>query len=121
MAGTCDGPRSGPAIPRSTWGERAVVLGGFAVAAIQTAVAAVLGGSMETVAAVWMVAVAWTVPCSLALALRRGIRRGDWSAFRSYELPDGRDERIDWASKTGRYAYLREWEDRILRNNSHLR
>ena len=55
----------------------------------------------------------------LALALRRGIRRGDWSAFRSYELPDGRDERIDWFTQTGQYAYMRiaEEHERMMRGD----
>ena len=93
--------------PRTTWAERAIVLGGIALAALYTVAAAVLGLDMETVGAAWLAAVVWTVPSSLALALRRGFQHGDWSAFRRHTLSDGRDERIDWASRTGRYAYLR--------------
>ena len=103
MAGTFDGPSHVPAVLRSTWGERAIVLSAGAGA----------------IGPLWMAAVAWTVPSSLALALRRGIRCGDWSAFRSYELPDGRDERIDWVSKTGQYAYMRiaEEHERMMRGD----
>ena len=110
---------SGPAAPRSSWGERAVVLGGFAAAALWTAVSLTLGAGTGAIGPLWIAAAAWTVPSSLALALRRGIRRGDWSAFRSYELPDGRDERIDWATQTGQYAYMRiaEEHERMMRGD----
>ena len=119
MTGTIEGPGSSPTAPRSTWGERAVVLGGFAVATLWTAVSLTPGAGTEAVGPLWMAAVVWTVPSSLALALRRGFRRGDWSAFRSYELPDGRDERIDWATQTGQYAYMRiaEEHERMMRGD----
>ena len=71
---------------RSTWGERAIVLGGFAVAALWTAASLLLDTGMETVGAAWTIAIAWAVVCSLSLALRRGIRARDWSAFRRYRL-----------------------------------
>ena len=74
------------------------MLGGFAVAALYTAVSAAAGTGMDTVGAVWLAAIAWTVPASLALALRRGIRARDWSAFRRYELPDN-GELIDWTTQ----------------------
>ena len=97
--------------PRTTWRERAFVLGGIVLAALYTVAAAMLGLDMETVGAAWLAAVVWTVPSSLALALRRGLVHRDWSAFRRHTLSDGRDERMDWASKTGRYAYLRVAEE----------
>ncbi len=96
---------------RTSWRERAIVLGGLALAAICTVAAAMLGFDMETVGAAWLAAVLWTVPSSLALALRRGFRHGDWSAFRRHTLSDGRDERIDWVSRTGRYAHFRIAEE----------
>ena len=112
-------PAEPPATCRPTWRERAIVLGGFALAALYTAVAAAAGADLETAGAAWLAAVLWTVPASLACVLWRGIRRRDWSAFRRYELRDGRDERIDWASRTGRYAYLRiaEEHERLLRGD----
>ena len=104
---------------RVTWIERAVVLGGFAVAVLYTAVPAALGFGMETAGAIWLAAVLWTIPASLACALVRGIRRRDWSAFRRYELPDGRDERIDWATQTGSYAWVpvAEEHERLMRGD----
>ena len=101
---------------RHSWRERLFVLGGFAVAALWTAVAAILGIGMEAAGPLWLAAVLWTVPSSLALALRRGFIHRDWSAFRDYELPDNTDT-IDWSTKTGRYAYMRiaEENERLTR------
>ena len=65
-----------------------------------------LDTGMETVGAAWTIAIAWTVLSSLALALRRGIRARDWSAFRRYRL-SGNGDLIDWSAKSGAYAYLR--------------
>ena len=76
---------------RSTWGERAIVLGGPAIAALWTAVSLMLDTGMETVGAAWTIAIAWAVVSSLALALRRGIRARDWSAFRRYRLSGNGD------------------------------
>ena len=101
---------------RHSWRERAFVLGGFALAAPYTVVAAVLGLDTETVGAAWLAAVLWTVPTSLALALWRGFVHRDWSAFRGHRLPDDNDT-LDWSTKTGAYAYMRvaEEHDRLMR------
>jgi len=109
--------RTGPSGP--TRRERAVVLGGFALAALWTAFAAASGADLETAGAAWLAAVLWTVPASLACALRRAIRRRDWSAFTGYWLPDGRDERIDWATQTGSYAWesIAEEHERLMRGD----
>ena len=102
--------------PRSTGAERAFVLAGFALAALCTAVSLTSGAGVEHIGPLWLAAVLWTVPGSLACALRRGIRRGDWSAFRRYRLP-GDGEIVDWSTKTGAYAYLRiqEEHERLMR------
>ena len=107
-----------PARRRTTWRERIVVLGGFAVAALWTAMAALLGSGMEVAGPLWLAAVLWTVPTSLALALRSGFRDGDWSAFRDYELPDNSDT-IDWSTQTGQYAYMAiaEEHERLMRGD----
>ena len=115
MTGTLNGP---PArAPRSTRTERGVVLAGFVLAALWTAAAAASGVGLESVGAAWLAAVLWTVPASLACALRRGIRRRDWSAFTGYRLPGGRDERIDAATQSGQYAFLEvaEEHERLMR------
>ena len=105
---------------RPTWRERAVVLGGFALAALWTALSAAAGSGIETAAAAWLAALAWAVLSSLALALRRGIREGDWSAFRRRRSRDNSDL-VDWSTRTGRYTYLRHREDRIRHDDRHLR
>ena len=117
-------PSGGPAphtTPRhATRGERLVVLGPLALAALFTAASLVLDAGAEHVGPAWLAAVAWTVPASLAMALRRGIRHRDWSAFGRHELADRRDEEADWTTQTGMYAWMQDWEDRI-HDNDHLR
>ncbi len=102
--------------PRTTWRERAFVLGGLALAALYTAVSLVSGADAEAIGPLWMAAVLWTIPGSLACALRRGFRRGDWSAFRRYRLP-GDGELVDWTTRTGQYSYMRiqEEHERLMR------
>ena len=104
--------------PRTTWTERVVVLGGFTLAALCTALSVAMGGGIETVAALWLAAAAWAFVSSLALALRRGLRHRDWSAFRRSELPDN-TEVIDWSTRTGAYAYMRiaEENERSMRGD----
>ena len=111
--------RTSTARKRHSWRERAFVLGGFAIAALWTAVAAILGFGMEAAGPLWLAAVLWTVPSSLALALRRGFCDRDWSAFRDHELPDGRDERFDWDTRSGEYAWMRvaEEHERLMRGD----
>ncbi len=115
MTGTSTGRRQ----RRNTWRERLFVLGGFALAALYTAASLAAGSGTEAIGPLWMAAIAWTVPASLALALRRGFVHRDWSAFRDYELPDGREERFDWDTRSGRYAYRRiaEEQERLLLGN----
>ena len=104
---------------RATWRERLFVLGGLMLAALWSAASFASGAGAELIGPVWMAAIAWTVLASLAGALWRGFRRRDWTAFHDYELPDGRDERIDWATRTGRYAHLRiqEEHERLMRSD----
>ena len=108
---------------RTTAAERAFVLAGLGVALLASAAALVSGADTEHLPPLWLAALAWTVAASLAGALRRGLVRGDWSAFRRVPLPDGRDDRIDWASKTGTYAYLRiaEEHEELARDDDDLR
>ena len=113
-----DRPGGSPATSGSTWGERAIVLGGFAVAALWTAASLLLDTGTESSGAAWMAAVAWAAVSSFALALRRGFRRRDWSAFRRYRL-SGNGDLVSWSTKTGAYAYLRVAEDheRLMRGD----
>ena len=109
---------TGPAAARITPVERAVVLGGFAVAALCTALAAPLDTGLEAVAGCWLAAAAWAFVSSLTLAIRRGLRNRDWSAFRRSELSDN-TEVIDWSTRTGAYAWMRiaEENERLMRGD----
>ena len=106
---------------RSTWRERLFVLGGFAVAALWTAGSLMLDAGADAIGPLWMGAIGWTVVASLAGALNRGLRHRDWSAFGGYELPDDDGDLDEWSSRTGRYQYLGDMEDRLLRDDDHLR
>ena len=122
MTGTHEGPGNGPIAAngprRATPTERAVVLGGFAIAALCTAWSIAAGAGLETVAAAWLAAGAWALVSSLAFALRRGIRDRDWSAFRRSEL-SGNGDTLDWSTRTGAYAYMRvaEENERLMRGD----
>jgi len=116
MTQTFQAPRG----PRSTWPERLFVLGGLGLAALATGAALVLGTDTGLLAPVWLAAIAWTVAASLAGALRRGIAHGDWSAFGRHALPED-DGGLDMDTRTGSYAYLRDWEERELHDDESLR
>ena len=106
---------------RTAWRARAAVLGPLAIAALATAAALGSNAGMAYIAPLWLAAIVWAVLASLAGALLRGFRHGDWSAFGRFELPDGRDDRIDWISRTGAYAWMRIEEDRRRHDGGHLR
>ena len=107
-----------PDAARPSQRERAAVLGGFAVAALATAPAFLLDHDLEVVAALWLAAVVWAFIASLALALRRGFRAGDWSAFRRPGLPEDKDT-LNWSLKSASYAYMRvaEENERLMRGD----
>ena len=96
------------------------MLGGPAVAVLCTTASSVFGTGAEFAGFAWIAAVAWTVLASLLAALWRGFRHRDWSAFRDCELPED-DEGLDMDTRTGGYSYLRDWEERDLDDDGHLR
>ncbi len=110
-----------PAKRRTTWRMRAFVLGGLGLATLCTAASLALGAGADHLGPLWVAAIAWTVLASLAGALWQGFRYRDWSAFGRHEFPDGRDEAADWTTRTGTYAWLGDHEDRLLRDDEHLR
>ena len=117
-------PRGGaPHCPshRITWRARALVLGGLTLAAVYTAAAVALGAGGNHIGLFWVIAIVWTVAASLAGALWRGLRNGDWTAFSNYELAEDDDEMDEWLSRTGRYSSLRDLEDQLLHEDDHLR
>ena len=109
---------TGPATARTTPAERAVVLGGFALAALCTAWSIATGAGIETVAAAWLAAAAWAFFSSLALAIRRGLRHRDWRAFGRHEMTDN-EELVDWSTQTGQYAWMAvaEEHERLMRGD----
>ena len=109
---------AGPVPARTTPAERAIVLGGFALAALCTALAVPLGAGIGTVAAAWLAAGVWAFVSSLALALRRGACHRDWRAFGRCGMMDG-TEPADWASQTGEYAWMAvaEEHERLMRGD----
>ena len=98
-----------------TLAERAIVLSGFALAALCTAWSIAAGAGIEPVAAAWLAAGAWAFVSSLALALRRGLRHHDWRAFGRYEMTDG-TELVDWSTKSGAWfdMALAEENERLM-------
>ena len=51
----------------------------------------------------------------------RGFRHRDWSAFGRHEFPENDGDIDEWASRTGRYSWLGDMEDRLLHDDDHLR
>ena len=98
--------------------ERTLVLGGFAVAALHTGISTITGAGIEPIAAAWLAAAAWAFVSSLALALRRGFRRHDWSAFGRYDMPDN-TELVDWSTKSGAWfdMAVAEENERLMRGD----
>ena len=95
-------------------GARAFVLAGPALALLFTVFSVATGTGVGFISGVWFCAALWSNFCALSSVLWRGFRHGDWSAFSRHELPDGRCERFDWATRTGRYAWRRELEEQEL-------
>ena len=105
---------------RTTWRERAFVLGGLALALLGTAVLIALSTGTHLIGPLWFGAIVWTVVAQIAHVLWLGIRHKDWSGFGDCQEPDREDEH-DWASRTGRYSYRRHFEDRHLHDTDHIR
>ena len=106
---------------RTAWHAPAIVLGPLALAVLASIAALGTGSGSALLGPLWLAALAWMVLASLAGALGRGLRHGDWSAFGRYRLPDDRDDQADWVGRTGAYAYLRHEEDRLHEDDDWLR
>ena len=83
-----------------------------ALALAVTVFSVATGTGVRFLGGIWFWAMIWTVLAALACALWRGLRHGDWSAFGRCELPEEGGDRFDWSTRTGRYAWLRDVEDR---------
>ena len=93
------------AAPRSAV-RRTWVLGPLVLAVPVSLVLAHVGAGADWTGAVWLAAVLWAIAASFVQALWQGLRHGDWSAFTCCDVPHNDDD-LDWATKTGKYAYLR--------------
>ena len=98
---------------RHTWRERAFVFGGIAGAGAVSGIGAPLGAGEDILAPVWAAAVVWTILATVAHALWRGFRHGDWSADREYELSGVNHDAGDCATCTGAYYYRRTIDPRF--------
>ena len=111
-----------PHVPvRPSCRARAFVLGGLALALAVTVFSVATGTNVRLLGGIWFWAMIWTALAALACALWRGFRYRDWSAFGRYGLPEDGGDRFDWSTKTGRYAWLRDVEDRDLHDHDPLR
>ena len=100
--------------PKPSRGERLLVLAGPGLALLATICSLAAGSGLRLLGAVWVCAALWSLLTALPCVLWRGFRQGDWTAFGRYELPDGREERFDWSSRTGRHSWRREIEEQEL-------
>ncbi len=112
-------PTPAPPPRGPTQRERLVVLGGLALALVLTPALLALGADAECIQALWALAVLWTVVAALAGALLRGLRHGDWSAWRAGPAPD-RTEEDEWATQIGRYTHLRDDEEEAVRRGGDI-
>ena len=99
---------------RSARRARVLILGGPALAFLATVFCPLTGPGVRILRGLWFAAALWSLFAAFSCVLWRGFRYGDWSAFNRYELPDGRGERFDWATRTGRYAWRRDLEEQEL-------
>ena len=100
--------------PKPSRSARLLVLAGLGLALLATILSLAAGIGLRPLVAVWACAALWCLLTALSCVLWRGFRRGDWTAFRRYELPDGRDEDFEWSARTGRYAWRHELEEEEL-------
>lgn len=82
------------------------ILGAPALALLATAAFVFAGAGADWIRAAWLASVVWMFAASLVQALWRGLRHRDWSAFACGAFPPD-DERFDFETRSGRYAYRR--------------
>ena len=96
-----------PQLPgRTTWLERALVLGGLGLALAATVCILILGRGVELIGGIWFFAVLWTAAAATVNAFWLGFCHGDWSAFYGY-APSRDGDTLDWSIRSGDYSYLR--------------
>ena len=108
-----------PTPPPPTARDRALVLGGLALAVVLTPALLALGAGAEVIQTLWMLAVLWTIGAAVAGALLRGLRHGDSCTWRGGPAPD-RAEEDEWAAQIGRYTYLRDDDEAAVRRGGDI-
>ena len=88
-----------------------LVLAGPAIAVLFTLCVLASGRGACLLSAAWLLAAVWSFLTALAGALWRGIRHHDWSAFACCALPERNDDRFEWETRSGRYAWCRDYEE----------
>lgn len=82
------------------------ILGAPALALLATAAFIPGGARPDWIRTVWLASGIWMFAASLVQALWKGFRHRDWSAFACEAFPPD-DERFDFETRSGRYAYRR--------------
>ena len=95
-------------------GVRSLALAGPALALLFTIFSLASGTGVGFIRDVWVGAALWALIAAFLCVLWRGFRHGDWSALKRYELPEENAERFDWATRSGRYAHLRDLDEQEL-------
>ena len=85
------------------------------------------GAGGDWMGALWLAAVLWAIAASFVQAMWQGLRHGDWSGFRSCDLP-GHDDDFDFETRSGAFAFMRvrarheslmREGDRLLHDHDH--
>ena len=97
---------------------RVIVLAGPALALLYTLFTLTGGNDFRFIPGVWFLAAIWSFLTALAGVLWRTFH-GDWTAFTGYTLPEENAEQFDWATRTGRYAWRRDYEEGGLYDDDH--
>lgn len=95
-----------------------LVLAGPLLALVFTLCVLIGDGGTRYLPAVLFLAVLWTFICALSGAMWRAYH-GDWSGFSAYTLPEKDDDHFEWAARTGRYAWRRDYEEEGLFDEDH--
>lgn len=86
-----------------------LVLAGPLLALLYTLVALTGANGVRFISGAWLLAVLWVFLTALSGTLWRAYH-DDRSAFSAYTLSERNDDRFDWETRTGRYAWRRDYE-----------
>ena len=87
-----------------------LVLSGPAIAFLFTLCFLASGYGAHHLPGIWFLALLWSFLTALVGALWRAYR-GDRSAFTAYTFPEKDADGYEWATRTGRHAWRRDYEE----------